>query len=170
VVKYVLIVGGVVSLAIFVVITVTSADSTDRDGRIRMPGEAALDLDAGKHTFYYEEAVETEEHEDFTPPQGIQIRVRGLRGAPDPELDLTISGSQVVTEGHTAEEIATIRLDEKGRYGITVGPPPRKAREPTITVGESTTDNFLEALKWFGVGAAATLLLAGLAAVARRAV
>ncbi len=108
-VKIVLIAGGALTFALFMVTAISGIDSADRDGRIGMPGEKSLELDEGKHGIYYEEAVETNENETFEPPQGIRIRVRGLGGAPDPELDLGGLGNQIGTDDHTAESIGKLR-------------------------------------------------------------
>ena len=131
-----------------------------------MPGEKALALESGKYGVYYEEAVDTGENETFEPPDGIQIRVRGIGGAPDPELDLGGLGSQIGTDNRTAEEIGTLRVSEDGRYGMVVGPPPRPGVRPTITVGESSADSFLRGLKRAGIA----LLLTGLAVLVVMAV
>ena len=121
-VRGVLIFGGALTLAIFMLITLSGTDSDD-DGRIAMPGEAALRLDSGKYGLYYEDAVETGENETFEPPD---------------------------------------------RYGFLVGRPPRRAPEPTITVGEDATGSVLHGAKLAGIAAAATALLAGLVLLGRR--
>ena len=87
--------------------------------------------------------------------------MRGIGGAPDPELDLGGLGSQIGTDNRTAEEIGTLRVSEDGRYGMVVGPPPRPGVRPTITVGESSADSFLRGLKRAGIA----LLLTGVAVV-----
>ena len=142
-IKAVLILGGIATFAVFLITVLLGIGTADRDGRILMPGEKALTLESGKYGVYYEEAVETGENETFEPPAGILIRVRGLGGAPDPELDLGGLGSQIGTGNRTAEEIGTLRVSEDGRYGMVVGPPPRAGARPTITVGESSADSFL---------------------------
>jgi len=159
VIKAVLILGGIATFAAFLITVLLGIGTADRDGRIPMPGEKALALESGKYGIYYEEAVDTGENETFEPPDGIQIRVRGIGGAPDPELDLGGLGSQIGTDNRTAEEIGTLRVSEDGRYGMVVGPPPRAGVRPTITVGESSADSFLRGLKRGGIA----LLLTGVA-------
>jgi len=161
VIKGVLILGGIATFAAFLITVLMGIGTADRDGRIVMPGERALTLDAGKYGVYYEEAVETGENETFEPPAGIHIRVRGIGGAPDPELDLGGLGSQIGTDNRTAEEIGTLQVSEDGRYGMVVGPPPRAGARPTITVGESSVDSLLRGLKRAGLA----LLLTGVAVV-----
>ncbi len=165
-IKAVLILGGIATFAVFLITVLLGIGTADRDGRILMPGEKALTLDSGKYGVYYEEAVETGENETFEPPDGIRIRVRGLGGAPDPELDLGGLGSQIGTDNRTAEEIGTLRVSEDGRYGMVVGPPPRPGARPTITVGESSADSFLRGLKRAGI----LILLTGLAVLVVMAV
>jgi hypothetical protein len=166
VIKAILILGGVATFSAFLITVLLGIGTADRDGRILMPGERALTLESGKYGVYYEEAVETGENETFEPPDGIQIRVRGIGGAPDPELDLGGLGSQIGTDNRTAEEIGTLRVSEDGRYGMVVGPPPRPGARPTITVGESSADSFLRGLKRGGIA----ILLTGLAVLAAMAV
>ena len=165
-IKVVLILGGIATFAVFLITVLLGIGTADRDGRILMPGEKALTLESGKYGVYYEEAVNTGENETFEPPPGIRIRVRGLGGAPDPELDLGGLGSQIGTNNRTAEEIGTLRVSEDGRYGMVVGPPPRAGARPTITVGESSADSFLRALKRAGI----LVLLTGLAVLVVMAV
>jgi hypothetical protein len=166
VIKAILILGGIATFAVFLITVLLGIGTADRDGRILMPGEKALALDSGKYGVYYEEAVNTGENETFEPPPGIRIRVRGIGGAPDPELDLGGLGSQIGTSNRTAEEIGTLRVSEDGRYGMVVGPPPRPGARPTITVGESSADSFLRGLKRAGIA----ILLTGLAVLAVMAV
>ena len=127
-IKAILILGGIATFAAFLITVLLGIGTADRDGRILMPGEKALTLESGKYGVYYEEAVNTGENETFEPPPGIRIRVRGIGGAPDPELDLGGLGSQIGTSNRTAEEIGTLRVSEDGRYGMVVGPPPRAGR------------------------------------------
>ena len=124
-VKAILIVGGVIVFAAFLVTALQGIDDADRDGRVRMPGEAALELDAGKYALFYEEQVDTSDNETFEPPKGIRVSVRGIGGAPQPELRLGGLGNQVGTDDKTAEEIGSLRVERDGRYGVLVGPPPR---------------------------------------------
>jgi hypothetical protein len=159
VVKAVLIVGGALTFAMFLVTAISGIDAADSEGRVPMPGEAALELSPGDYGVYYEEQVETGENEIFEPPGGIRMQVRGLAGAPDPELDLGGLGNEIGTDDMTAEEIGTLRIEEEGRYGLVVGPPPRPGEEPAITVGESATDSLLRGLKLAGLVAGVTALL-----------
>lgn len=167
-IKGILILGGVVAFAAFLITVLLGIGTADRDGRILMPGEKALTLESGKYGIYYEEAIETGENETFEPPDGIQIRVRGIGSAPDPGLDMGGLGSQIGTDNRTAEEIGTLRVSEAGRYGMVVGPPPRSGSRPTITVGESSADSFMRGLKRAGVALLLTALAVGLVMAVRK--
>ena len=164
-VKAVLIAGVVLSFAAFLVTALQGIANADSEGRISMPGEAALELDEGKYGVFYEEQVETDENETFDPPEGIRVRVRGLGGAPQPRLELGGLANQVATDNRTAEEIGTLEVEADGRYGVLVGPPPRPAPGPTITIGESVTDGVIDGAKRaavvVGLAGALALLLAG---------
>ena len=165
-IKGVLILGGVATFAAFLITVLLGIGTADRDGRILMPGEKALALEAGKYGIYYEEAVETGENETFEPPDGIQIRVRGIGGAPDPELDLGGLGSQIGTDNRTAEEIGTLKVSEDGRYGVLVGP--ASGVRPTITLGEKSSASFLRGLKRAGILVLLTGLATGVVAAFRK--
>ena len=167
-IKAVLILGSTLTFAAFLITALSGIDNADRDGRIPMPGEKALELAAGKYGIYYEEAVNTGENETFEPPEGIRVRVRGLGGAPDPKLDLGGLGSQIGTDNRTAETIGTLEVEEDGRYGVVVGPPPRGGARPTITVGETGSASFIRGAKLAGLIAAITGALVLLMRLGRR--
>ena len=167
-VKLVLILGGTFAFVAMLLTAILGISDSDRYGRVQMPGERALRLDAGEYGLYYEERVETGENETFEPPDGIRIRARGLGGAPDPEVDLGGLGSQVGTDNFTAETIGTLRVEEAGRYGLIAARPPQPAVEPAITIGKKGSEAFILGAKRGGLVMLAAGALAGLIAVGRR--
>jgi len=166
--KLVLIFGGVLAFAALLVTAIAGISDSDRYGRVRMPGERALPLDAGGYGIYYEEQVETGENDVFEPQDGIRLRVRGLGGAPDPKVDLGGLGSQVGTDNFTAETIGSLEVKETGRYGLVVGGPPQPAVEPAITIGKKGSEAFVLGAKRAGYIVLATGALAGLFLLGRR--
>ena len=167
-VKFVLILGAVFAAVALFVTAILGISDSDKYGRVKMPGERGLRLEAGEYGLYYEERVETGENETFEAPDGIRIRVRGLRGAPDPEVDLGGLGSQVGTDDFTAETIGTLKVEQTGRYGLVVGRPPQPAIKPAITVGKKGSAAFIEGGKRALYVLLVTGALAGLLLLVRR--
>lgn len=146
----------VIAVGLFFAEAISSISGSDRFGRVPMPGEKAIEFDAGDYSIYFEDRVETGENETFEAPPGIELRVRGLAGAADPEVDLGGVGSQVGTNDYTARTIGSLRVREDGRYGVVAGP--ASGVKPSITFGESSW-------AWVTRGAVKAAIAGGLTAL-----
>ncbi len=161
-----LVVGSVLAFGVFMATALTGIGASDRDGRVPMPGEKALQLEAGEYSVYYEEPHGTSDNQVFEPPDGIRVRVRGLRGAPDPELERGGIGNQVGTDNRTAETIGLLKVEEDGpvrsRGRSSAG------RPAAITIGEKASASFVRGAKYAGLVLGGTALLFLLVSVAGR--
>ena len=166
---FVLVLGVIAVIGVLVITGINGCGAADRYGKVSVPGEGALELDEGTYSVYYQEHADLDEDETLQPPGGIKIRVRGLGGTPDPELDLGGLSNQIDVNGKVSVSIGKLRGRADGRFGMIVGPSPRPADRPAIALGETFGETARHAVKPLLIALIATGgLFAALTGVARR--
>lgn len=160
-------------VAVFIGLGFLGGD-TDRDGRVAVPGAAALELPAGEVDLFYAEDVNLGDSEELSPPRDLELRVVDPAGEP-----LAIrrrSGQQVGGGGGTATLIGSIDVPAAGAYEISTRSTEAASRAvPEITLGESPFDQVGERagdvadviIGPLGIAALVLLILAGAVALIR---
>jgi len=149
---------------------VATVGNTASLGRVPIPGERTLDLDAGKVTLHYEERRNLEggsgtpvvDEADFLEiPRDLEVRVRDSEGADIP-LESIGAGSVEEQEDRVAKAFAKMELPRDGRYTISARPIDRRAPRPAVTLGPDKLEEF----RPWGIGAAIALAVGFFAGVA----
>jgi hypothetical protein len=155
-----------------------ATQGTSREGgRVPIPGERVVQLEAGTAVLHYEERRNLEEgngtlivdEADFLEiPQDLQVTVTPRGGGRALALDRTSFGSVVEDEQGSRKVFAKVEVPRRAAYTVVTAPVERDARSPAVTFGEDALSEFLP----WGLGALAAsgcgaLLAAALALVNR---
>jgi hypothetical protein len=122
-------------VAAVLLLTAIATDS-DKYGRVAVPGEEKLDLQAGTVHVYYAESTTLGADSTLHEPD-LEITIASADGGPPLELEDTSSVVNVEGLGNgAATSIARVEVEDAGRYSVTAGGDDALAREaPEVTLG-----------------------------------
>lgn len=126
------ILGGVGSLALFLVVAIGGADDADKYGRISLPGKGAVELPEGKVALYYEERVTLGENDSLDIPDGLRVVAR---------REVTVKSEKTIQnavnlDGRSLREWGKLEIPQAGTYRVSARSSSQGFNRPAITFGK----------------------------------